>query len=249
MGSNRVEVIPAIDLRGGRAVRLVQGDYSRETVFDDDPVRVARRWESEGAPRIHVVDLDGARDGVPTQRSFIERIAKAVSTPVQVGGAIRSLEDGQRLLEAGVSRIVFGTAAVENPDLVAQACEHFGPQRVVVGIDSRDGRAAVRGWRESTDRSSIEVAREMVARGAVRFVYTDIARDGMLEGPNLEAVAEFAGAFDAAVVASGGVATADDVRALAATGVEGVIIGRALYTGALTVESALEAAQAGSAAG
>ncbi len=238
-----MEVIPAVDIRGGRAVRLVQGDYAREVVFDSDPVDAAQRWESQGAPRIHVVDLDGAREGVPAHLPIIERIANGVSIPVQVGGGIRSLETGERLLGVGVNRIVFGTAAVEDPNLVAQACEHFGPQRVVVGIDSRDGRVAVRGWEQSTDRSSVEVAREMVVRGAIRLIYTDIARDGMLEGPNVDAVTEFAEAVNAAVVASGGVSTAEDVRALAATGVEGVIIGRALYSGAITVESALKAAR------
>ena len=237
-----MEVIPAIDLRDGKAVRLYQGDYARETVFDEDPVRVASRWESEGARRIHVVDLDGAREGSPVQVEIVRRIADVVSVPVQSGGGVRTLDDVRQLLDSGVDRVVLGTIAVEDPDLVAEACVRFGPERVVVGIDARDGMVAVRGWRESSTRTSIEVATGLASSGVTRFVHTDIARDGTLEGPNLEAMAAFAGAMDAAVIASGGVSNADDVRALTETGVEGVIIGRALYTGALTLPQAMAAA-------
>jgi phosphoribosylformimino-5-aminoimidazole carboxamide ribotide isomerase len=238
-----LEVIPAIDLRGGKVVRFYQGDYDRETVFDEDPVRVAQRWESEGAGWIHVVDLDGARVGAPMQAEIVRRIVGAVSTPVQVGGGIRTLEDAQSLLDIGVDRVVLGTVAVEDPVIVAGACERFGTEHIIVGIDARDGRVALRGWKTSSNRVATEVALGLAARGAVRFVHTDIARDGTLEGPNLVAMRTFAKTLrDSAVIASGGVSTVEDVRALVGTGVEGVIVGRALYTGDLTLPEAIEVA-------
>ena len=236
-----MDIIPAIDLRGGKAVRLFRGDYSRETVFDEDPVQVAVRWESEGARRLHVVDLDGARTGVPTQTEIVQRILASTSIPVQVGGAVRSMDDIQRLLALGIDRVVLGTLAVEDPDLVVEACRRFGPDRVVVGIDARDGRVAVRGWQQSSAKSSIEVGTGLATRGVIRFVYTDIARDGTLEGPNVAAVAAFRRAVGTAVIASGGVANAADVLALKAAGAEAVIIGRALYSGALALGEAIEA--------
>lgn len=236
-----MDIIPAIDLRGGKAVRLFQGDYSRETVFDEDPVQVAVRWESEGAQRLHVVDLEGARTGVPTQMEIVQRIVESTSIPVQVGGAVRSMDHMQRLLGLGIDRVVLGTVAVEDPNLVVEACQQFGQDRVIVGIDARDGVVAVRGWEQSSAKSSIEVGAELARRGVTRFVYTDIARDGTLEGPNVAAIAAFTKAVRTAVIASGGVADAADVLALKATGAEATIIGRALYTGALTLQAAIEA--------
>ena len=236
-----MEILPAIDLRRGKAVRLFQGDYERETVFHEDPIQVALRWESEGARRLHVVDLDGARTGSPTQMEIVQRILEATSIPVQVGGAVRSVNDVRRLLDLGIDRVVLGTIAVEDPNLVLEACRRFGPERVIVGIDARDGVVAVRGWGESSARSSIDMATELAGRGVIRFVYTDIARDGTLEGPNLAAMMGFTKAVDAAVIASGGISNVRDVLALTGTGAEGVIIGRALYTGALTLQAAMEA--------
>lgn len=238
-----LEIIPAIDLRDGKAVRLYQGDYAQETVFDDDPVAVARRWEEQGASRIHVVDLDGARAGSPAQSAIVGAIAKAVGVPVQTGGGIRTLDDVSTLLALGIERVVLGTIAVENPDLVTDACRRHG-EAIVIGIDARDGRVAVRGWREGSSINAIELARELIEGGAKRFIHTDIARDGTLEGPNLAAMEAFARAVaPVPAVASGGVSSVDDIRALASTGVEGVIVGRALYTGAVSLSEALEAAR------
>jgi phosphoribosylformimino-5-aminoimidazole carboxamide ribotide isomerase len=236
------ELIPAIDLRGGRAVRLLQGDYDRETVFDDDPVAVARRWEAEGASRLHVVDLDGARDGTPLNREVIARILAAVKIPVQVSGGLRDGAAVERVLAQGADRAILGTVAAQ-PEAVRPILEAFG-ERVVVGIDARDGRVAVRGWRETLDRDAVELARELVAVGAKRIIFTDIARDGMLGGPNLEAMRRMATAVSVPVIASGGVGSVEDVRRLAALGcLEGVIVGRALYTGALSLPAALAVIQ------
>ena len=239
-----MDIIPAIDLREGKAVRLFQGDYSRETVFDEDPVQVAVRWESEGARRLHVVDLDGARTGVPAQTEIVQRILESTSIPMQLGGAIRSMDDIRRLLDLGIDRVVLGTVAVEDPDLVVDACRQFGQHRVIVGIDARDGFVAVRGWQQSSAKSSIEVGTGLASRGVIRFIYTDIARDGTLEGPNIAAIAAFRKAVGTAVIASGGVANSADVRALKTTGAEAAIIGRALYSGALTLTAAIEAGDA-----
>lgn len=226
-----MEVIPAIDLRGGRCVRLLQGDYERETVFDDDPLAVAQRWQQSGARRIHVVDLDGARDGVAGQRVVIGAIARAVDVPVQVGGGVRRVEDAAELLEAGVQRVIVGTAAVKEPDLVTRLIERFGAAAIVVGIDARNGLVATDGWRETSATSALDLIREMQARGVERIVYTDIERDGTLTSPNFAATAEVA-AGGPRVIASGGVARRSDLDRLAGIqGVEGVIVGRALYTG------------------
>ena len=240
-----MDVIPAIDLRNGNAVRLFQGDYSQETVFGDDPAAVARTWEQQGANRIHVVDLDGARAGALVQVALAARIAQAVSIPVQVGGGVRKLAHIETLLEAGIDRVILGTVAVEEPDLVREACDRHG-DRIVVGLDARDGKVAVRGWIEDTAVDTLELAMRLVGLGVRRFIHTDIARDGALEGPNLPAMQALMRAVaSAAVIASGGVSDLDDIRALAASKVEAVIVGRALYTGDLSLPDALLAATAG----
>jgi phosphoribosylformimino-5-aminoimidazole carboxamide ribotide isomerase len=234
------ELIPAIDLRGGRAVRLFQGDYDRETVFSDDPVAIARRWEAEGATRLHVVDLDGARSGEPTNRPVIEQILDAVTIPVQVSGGLRDAEAVERVLAAGAARAILGTVLTDS-QVARPLLEQFG-DRVIAGIDARDGRVAVRGWRETLELDAVELAQELAAAGARRVIFTDIGRDATLTGPNLEAMRRMAEAVPIPVIASGGVGRIEDVRELASLGcLEGVIVGRALYTGALSLPEALAA--------
>lgn len=224
-------VIPAIDLRGGRCVRLVQGDYARETIFNDDPVAVARQWQAAGASRLHVVDLDGARDGVPQQRETIAAMVQALDIPVQVGGGIRGRSHAEDLFDAGVERIILGTAAVTNPQLVADIMEVHGPERVIVGVDARDGRVATQGWLETSSVRAMDLMRMMRDRGVQRVVYTDIERDGMLTSPNFDTMTE-AAELGIALIASGGVSCRADLERLATIpGVEATIVGRALYTG------------------
>lgn len=237
-----MKIIPAIDLRNGKAVRLFQGDYDRETVFDDDPAAVARSWEEQGASRIHLVDLDGAREGNTGQAQLAASIARAVNVPVQLGGGVRSMDDVTALIDAGIDRVILGTVAVTNPDLVREACERYG-DRIAVGLDARDGRVAVRGWTEDSGVDTLELAKQLIEYGACRFIHTDISRDGAMQGVNVEAMQSFAEAVaPIPVIASGGVTTLNDIRFLAATDVEAVIIGRALYTGDISLPDAIAAA-------
>jgi len=235
-----VEVIPAIDLRGGRCVRLVQGDYDRETVFSDDPVAVARRWQQEGAPRLHVADLDGAREGRPVNAEAVRAVIEAVSIPVQVSGGVRDLDAVESWLAAGASRVVLGTAAVRDPELAAEAVRRHG-ERIVVSVDARDGVVAVDGWEVATDVRAEELLLRLAGLGVSRFVYTDIARDGTLTSPNYEAIAALVRSTDAAIIAAGGVAEVGHLVRLAELGVEGVIVGRALYDGRVHLPEALAA--------
>ena len=237
------EVIPAIDIRGGRCVRLLQGDYDQETAYADDPAEVARDWEAQGAQRLHVVDLDGAREGRPVNRAEVAAICEAVAIPVEVSGGLRTLEDIEGAVERGAKRIQLGSAAVRNPDLVNEVVERF-PGMLVVAIDTRAGEALTEGWRDGSGADALTLAREMVERGAPRIMVTDISRDGALEGPNTDLAAAFAAALPVPVVASGGVTTTDDLRALAETGCEGAIVGKALYEGRFTLTEALEAVAA-----
>jgi len=239
-----VTVYPAIDLRGGRCVRLVEGDFARETVYGDDPVAVARRWEAAGARWIHVVDLDGARAGAPAQLDLVAAICRAVTIPVQVGGGLRDAHAIQAVVDAGVTRAIVGTVAVRDPDLCETLCRAF-PGRVVVGIDARDGIARVSGWEEGSSSRATDLARAVAKRGAAAIVYTDIARDGTEQGPNVEETAKVARAAGIPVIASGGVGSLDHIRAVAAhasDGIEGVIVGKALYTGAVQLADALREA-------
>jgi phosphoribosylformimino-5-aminoimidazole carboxamide ribotide isomerase len=235
-----LDVIPAIDLRDGRCVRLVQGDYDRETVFSDDPIAVARRWAEEGAPRLHIVDLDGAREGRPVNDEIVRGIIEAVDLPVQVAGGVRDLGAVEGWLAAGAERVVLGTAALRDPDLVAEACRRHG-ERIVVSIDARDGVVAVEGWREATSEQAEALLPRLAALGVQRFVYTDIARDGTLTSPNFEAIEALVGATKAAVIASGGVAEVAHLVRLAELGAEGAIVGLALYDGRLALPEALSA--------
>ena len=238
-------VLPAIDILDGRAVRLAQGDYARVTVYNEDPVAQARAFAQQGAEWVHVVDLDGARDGVPGNIDVVERIVREVGIPVQIGGGIRTLETMQRLADAGASRMVLGTKLVTDPDFVLEAVKRFG-DAVTAGIDARDGKVAVEGWREGTATPASELVGELRDLGIRHLVYTDIARDGMQSGVNVDAyelVSETAG-FP--VIASGGISTLADLAALAALGpdsVEGAITGRAIYEGAFTLKHAIRAAR------
>ena len=236
-----MELWPAIDLRGGRCVRLLQGDYARETVFGDDPIAMARRFVAAGARRLHIVDLDGARDGGPTQAALVARMVQAAGVPCQVGGGIRTLEAARDYLAAGLARVIIGSVAIERPDLLDTLAETF-PQRVVLGLDARGGKVAVRGWVDTSPLTAIDVARRTAGLPLAALVYTDIATDGMLSGPNVPALREMLAATRHPVVASGGVATAADIEQVAATGCTGCIVGRALYEGAVTIPAALAAA-------
>ncbi len=237
-----MEIIPSIDIRDGNCVRLYQGDYDEETVFSDDPVQVALRWQALGATRIHIVDLDGAasQDGESGNREVINNLATAIWVPLQLGGGIRSLEAVERWLKAGIERVILGTAALENPSLVEEACRRYG-EYIIVGIDTREGRIAVRGWKQETEISGLEFARSMARLGVRRFVYTDISRDGTLTEPNFAAFSELAAEIKRPVIAAGGIASLNHLRMLKQLGAEGAIIGKALYTGDIDLKQALKA--------
>jgi phosphoribosylformimino-5-aminoimidazole carboxamide ribotide isomerase len=237
-----MEVIPAVDIRGGRCVRLYQGDYDRETVFSEDPVAMARDWERLGAPRLHVVDLDGARAGRPVNNRVIEELLSTVEIPVQVAGGVRQLDVIRRYLEMGADRVVLGTAAVHDQPLVSRACAMFR-EAVVVAVDARRGRVATAGWREASGETPEGLMRRLVELGVPRFIFTDISRDGTLRGPNFAAIGCLVRAFRTPVIASGGVSTVEHLRRLAKLGVEGAIVGRALYDGGLELGEALAAVQ------
>jgi len=225
-----IEIIPAIDIRDGRCVRLYQGDFDQETVFSDDPVEVALEWQSLGAPRLHIVDLDGAFSGEVYNLDIITEIASAALVPTQLGGGIRSLGTIEQLLKAGVERVILSTAAVEDQGLVKQACQRFG-ESIIVGIDAREGYVSTHGWRKETQLGAVELAQSMVELGVRRFIYTDINRDGTLTEPNFSATAELINAVKTPVIASGGVSSLNHLGMLKSLGVEGAIIGKALYTG------------------
>ena len=237
-----MEVIPAIDLRDGRCVRLFQGDFNQETVFSDDPLAMALSWQEQGGHRLHVVDLDGAVQGKPVHLEVISAIVRSLDIPVQVGGGIRDLATAGAWLEAGVDRVVIGTAAVRDPDMVREVCRKHGSQRVVVSVDAKDGLVALQGWKETSAVTVLELANQMSQIGVVRLLYTDIARDGALTGPDLETNTKLAKETGLAVLASGGVASVEHIKELLPTGVEGVIVGRALYTGAVNLSEAVAAA-------
>lgn len=249
-------VFPAIDLRCGRCVRLQQGRVEAETVYDDDPAAVARRWVAQGAEWLHVVNLDGAlgelhntqpASAPPVNLRRLAEIRQAVpKTPIQFGGGLRSLADVETALRLGAMRVVLGTAAVQNPALVAEAVKRFGATRIVAGIDARDGQVATHGWRQMAGTTAATLGREMRQQGVCRAVYTDIMRDGMLSGVNVEATAALARETGLLAIASGGVAALEDVVRLkeqAHAGIEGVVIGQALYTGTVSLAEALQAAR------
>ena len=238
------QILPAIDILAGRVVRLKQGSFDEVTVYNNDPVDQAKRFAAAGAEIIHVVDLDGAVSGEPVNIDVIEAIASAVDVPVQVGGGIRSERTLQRLYDAGVARTVLGTALITDPAFVRRAC--FRWPGVVAGVDARNGRVAIEGWKQGTESDVADVVSELGALGVTRLVYTDISLDGMQAGANIRAYRALALATDAAIIASGGVTTLEDIKALAAVhGVEGIIVGRALYEGTIDLAAAIAAARDG----
>jgi phosphoribosylformimino-5-aminoimidazole carboxamide ribotide isomerase len=233
-----VLILPAIDLRGGQCVRLRQGDYAQETVFGADPAAMARRWVEQGAEWLHLVDLDGAREGRPVNGPTIREIVTATGVPCQLGGGLRNEEQIEEALRWGVARVVIGTRALRDPQWGESVCRRF-PGCVAVGVDAKAGRAAVEGWLETSEVTALDLARRCAAWGPAAIIYTDVSRDGMLEGPNVEATAELAAAVDVPVIASGGVTTLSDIQHLAARGIHGCIVGRALYEGRLDLAAAI----------
>lgn len=236
-------LFPAIDIRNGRCVRLTEGKFECETVFAEDPAEMAVRWADAGAEYLHVVDLDGALAGQSSNTEVIKRILAKVKMPVQVGGGIRTLANIENMLALGVTRVILGSVAVRDPELVREACQKF-PGQVVVGIDAKNGEVAVEGWGIGGGIGAIELAKKMAAVGVEHIIFTDISRDGMLSGVNVEATAELAKASGVKVIASGGVSSLADLKALQAheaDGIEGCIVGKAIYTGALDLKEALAA--------
>ena len=238
-----MEIIPANDIRDGKCVRLLQGRYDEETIYGDDPVEMALRWEAEGGTRLHVVDLDGARAGRPANLEIIARIASALKIPVQMGGGLRERDDIERVLQAGVSRCIVGTKAAREPQWAQQIFAEFGDQ-IILGLDARDGFVSTSGWEESTQLPAVLFAQTMQSFGCARIIFTDIARDGTLAGPNAIALREIAEAVDIPVIASGGVHKSTDIRILKnIPNVVGAIVGKALYEGTATMAQLLAVAK------
>ena len=233
-----MQILPAIDLRAGKCVNLVQGIATQETVFSDAPVEMAQRWQAEGAEYLHLVDLDGAFQNESANLHIVGEIASALDIPVQLGGGIRSMVQLETVLALGVDRAILGTVALKQPSLVKQACAKYG-ERIAVGIDAKDGKVATEGWLEVSQKSAVEFAQEMAEVQTI--IYTDIKSDGMLKGPNVDATADIIDAVPANVIASGGVTSLTDVTTLKQIGASGAIIGRALYTGDLTLQDAIAA--------
>jgi len=234
-------ILPAIDLKEGKCVRLEQGLMEKDTVYSDDPAAQALAWQEQGGELLHIVDLDGAFAGVPKNKAAIRAIVEAIDIPSELGGGIRDLATIEAYLELGIDRVILGTVAKENPALVAEACRKF-PGRIVVGIDAKDGLVAVRGWADVTEKKATEMAKEMEGFGVTAIIYTDIARDGMMQGPNIEATKALAEAISIPVIASGGLSSLDDIRnlmAIESSGVSGVITGKAIYSGAIDLREAV----------
>lgn len=240
-----MEIISAIDIRHGRCVRLYQGDYGRETVFAEDPVAVARAWQEAGAARLHVIDLDGAREGWPVNAGLVSRIVRAVTIPVQVGGGLRDRQSIEGYLETAADRVILGTAAVKDRTLLAQVLERHG-RRIVVSVDAKVGVVAIEGWQEETSVAAAEHIADLAEMGVRRFIYTDVFRDGTLKGPNFAAAEEVVNAVSVPIIYAGGISSIDHLVRLASLGVEGAIVGQALYTGEVDLRKAREAlSQAG----
>jgi len=232
-------IYPAVDIKDGRCVRLVQGRFDRETVYGDDPVEIAEKWASMGSKWLHVVDLDGARSGFSKNRTIIAGIVKKVRIPVQTGGGMRTIDDIDEVIALGAARVVLGTAAVKNPEILKKSIDKYG-ERIAVGIDAKNGKVAVDGWETLSEHTAVEFAKIVEQLGVSVIVYTDISTDGMLEGPNLKAVEKMVGSVGIDVIASGGVSSITDLINLKNTGAAGVITGKAIYTGAIDLTHALK---------
>jgi phosphoribosylformimino-5-aminoimidazole carboxamide ribotide isomerase len=235
-------IIPAVDIKGGKCVRLEQGKMDRETVFSDLPEEMALQWERKGAQRLHLVDLDGAVRGMAANREAIKKVVAGVSIPVQLGGGIRDLETIEQYINLGAQSVILGTQAYKEPEFVKQACAEY-PGRIIVGIDSRDSYVSVEGWTESTGASAIDLGKKCERFGIAAIIYTDISRDGMKKGPNITAIREFAQNVDIPIIAAGGIGSiqdVEDVLELEGVGVSGMIIGKALYDGSISLEKAIE---------
>lgn len=239
-----MRIYPAIDLKDGQCVRLLKGEFDKKTVYSEDPVETAKRWQASGADFLHVVDLDGAKSGEGKNRPVIKKICESVHMKVQTGGGIRTMRDIDELLEAGAARVILGTAAVKNFDLVREAVKKYGC-RIAVGIDAKDGFAATDGWESVSGERSVDFAKKVEKAGVTTIIYTDIATDGALCGPNIEAMREMVHKTSLDVIASGGISSIDDIAALMETGVEGAITGRAIYTGSLDLKEAVRLCKGG----
>lgn len=240
-----MKLYPAIDIKGGQCVRLFQGQFDQQTVYAENPIEVAKRWEREGASYIHVVDLDGALQGDWINKTVISEIVQAVSIPVQTGGGIRSMEDIKERLDLGIDRVIIGTLAIEEPEIVKQAIALYGPEKIVVGIDAKDGMVAIRGWEEVSELSAIELCRIMKSFGVKTIVYTDISKDGTMTGPNIEQTQHLIKETRMNIVASGGVSSMVDLDEIAKINAEGAIIGKALYTDAIVLSEAVKRFETG----
>ena len=234
-------IYPAIDIIGGKCVRLTQGQYDKMDIYNDDPVSVAIGWEKAGAKFIHVIDLDGARLGEPVNLGTASKIAVNVSVPIQLGGGIRTIEDIEIAMTKNINRLILGTSAVKNAKLVKRAVDTFG-EGIAIAVDAKNGRVAIQGWEELSDQNAVEFAKIMESLGAKTIIYTDITKDGMLSGPNFEAIEEISNAVGLEIIAAGGVTSVEDIRKLKDAGASGAIIGKALYTGDIKLEEALKIA-------
>lgn len=235
-----MEIIPAIDIKGGKCVRLTQGKFEQQHLYSNDPVKIAKRWQDEGAKRLHIVDLDAARVGMPQNQAIVRDIMRRTGLPIQLGGGIRSGELAQRMINIGVDRVILGTAAATDP-LIGAIFTNLG-DKAILGLDAANGMVAIQGWAQATQLAAVDFAQNMVHKGARRIIFTDIARDGMLNGPNLAALREIVQAVKVPVIASGGVATLKDIEDLKALGVEGVILGKSLYEGTIYLPDAIKLA-------
>jgi len=235
-----MEVIPAIDILDGKCVRLFQGDYDKETIFSDYPIDIAKRWESYGAQRLHLIDLDGAKNGNPINQSTIVEISQSVDIPIQVGGGIRDFRTVEKYIQDGIDRVIVGTAAVRDPDLISKTIEIFGEESVMVSIDAKDGVVAVDGWIKSSKISVFDLMDDIVDTGLKRFIYTDISRDGTLSEPNYGSIEDILEYSPMKMLAAGGISSIDDLNKLKIIGVEGAIVGRAIYTGDIVLSEVFD---------